>query len=63
MSVILYNTVHELISKVNKLELNKVLKQRYGRGIYGTCVEPVDTLTKISSVNYDSSNRIMFCIN
>ena len=30
MSVILYNTVHELISKVNKLELNKVMKQRYG---------------------------------
>ena len=34
------NTAHELISNVNKLELYKVLKNRYGRGIHGTCFEP-----------------------
>ena len=34
MPVILYNTVHELISMVNKLELHKVLKNRYGRDIH-----------------------------
>ena len=33
MSVVLHNTAHELVSKVNKLELYKVLKNRYGRGI------------------------------
>ena len=34
MSVVRYNTAHELISKVNKLELYKVLKNRYGRGFH-----------------------------
>ena len=39
MSVVPYNTAHELISKVNKLELYKLLKNRYGRVIHGTCFE------------------------
>ena len=42
MSVVRYNTVHthEFISKVNKVELYKVLKISYVCGIHGTCFEP-----------------------
>ena len=40
MSVVLYNTVQKLISNDNKIELYKMLKTCYGRGIDGTCFEP-----------------------
>ena len=58
MSVVMYNTAHELISKVNKLELYKVLNNRYGRGIHGTCLEPRHF--KKNFIDYDNSNIIIF---
>ena len=40
------NTAHEFISNVNKPELYKVLKNRYGHDIHGTCFEPTEMLLK-----------------
>ena len=66
MSVVLYNTAHELIAKVNKISHYKVLKNRYKwtwhpQNLFWTYLYTLQK--KLSSVNYDSSiYRIIFCV-
>ena len=58
MSVVLYNTAHELILKVNKLYRYKVLKtvmDVHPRNLFWTKLYTLKKTKKLSSVNYDSS--------